>query len=361
MPQSRFFRITLGIIMVLTIIYLVHKISFVFNPIVVLVSILIVPVSISVFLYYLLRPIVHLMDKRKVNRTASVLLIYLFIALLIVLFFVAVWPPLRNQIQQFIDNVPQLINGLTFQIQELQDNKYLAMINSGSNSELTGKLTEYLNQILETISGYLSQVFSFISGFVVVVGTVPIVLYYLLKEDGRVSGLLLRLIPNRYRKEGSLVTSEIDNALSGFIAGRIISSFLLGVLSFIGYLIIGLPYPLLLALICAIFNFIPYFGPLLGAIPCVIVAFTESTTMAVWVVVIVFLSQQIEGNLIAPYVYGRTINIHPLTTVVLILISGEVGGILGMLLAIPLYMIAKIIVVKIYQIFLAKKVEEFVD
>ncbi|WP_203232077.1 AI-2E family transporter [Paenibacillus pinistramenti] len=360
MPQNTFFKTSLGIIMVLTIVYLLHKISFVFNPLVTLVSILIVPVSVSVFLYYLLRPVVHLLDRRIVNRVVSVLLIYLVIALLLTLFFLVVWPPLRNQIQEFIENVPSLINGLTAQMNEIQKSKYFLMFNSG-NPQLTSRITEYLNQLLETISGYLSQIFSFLSGFMIVVGTAPIVLYYMLKEDGRMANALVRIIPSKYRKDGKQVTEEIDSALSGFIAGRMISSFLLGVLCFIGFVIIGLPYPLMLSIICAVFNFIPYFGPLLGAIPCVIVALTESPGMVMWVIVIIFVSQQIESNLIAPYVYGRTINIHPLTTVVLILIAGEVAGILGMLLAIPLYMIVKVIVIRVYRIFLAGKVEEFVD
>ncbi|WP_223066167.1 AI-2E family transporter [Paenibacillus caui] len=360
MPQNTFFKTSLGIIMVLTIVYLLHKISFVFNPLVTLISILIVPVSVSGFLYYLLRPIIRILDRRGLHRIVSVLLIYLVIGLLLTLFFVVVWPPLRNQIQQFIDNVPSLINGLTLQMNEIQKSKYFALINTG-NSELTNRITEYTNQLLQMISGYLSHIFSFLSGFFVVVGTVPIVLYYMLKEDGKLSEMVLRFIPSKFRNDGKDVTEEIDNALSGFIAGRIISSFLLGVMSLIGFQIIGLPYPLLLASIGAIFNFIPYFGPLLGAIPCVIVAFTESPSMVVWVIVVVFVAQQIEGNLIAPYIYGKTINIHPLTTVVLILIAGEVGGILGMLLAIPLYMMAKIIVIRIYRIFLAKRVEDFVD
>jgi predicted PurR-regulated permease PerM len=360
MPQNTFFKTSLGIIMVLTVIYLLHLISFVFNPIVTLVSILIVPVSVSVFLYYLLRPVIRLMDKRRVNRVAAVLIIYLFIALLVTVFFIGVWPPLRNQIQQFIDNVPSLINGLTTQMNEVQKSKYFSMFSS-DNQQLTSRITEYTNELLQTISGYLSHFISFLSGFFIVVGTVPIVLYYMLKEDGKMSALLVRIIPSRYRRDGKYVTEEIDHALSGFIAGRIISSFLLGVLSFIGYVIIGLPYPLLLAIICAIFNFIPYFGPLLGAIPCVIVAFTESPSMVLWVIIVVFVAQQIEGNLIAPYVYGKTINIHPLTTVILILIAGEISGILGMLLAIPLYMIVKVTIIRIYRIFLAEKVEEFVD
>ncbi|AWB44778.1 AI-2E family transporter [Paenibacillus sp. CAA11] len=359
MPQKPFYRISLAIIMVLTIVYLLHKVSFVFNPLVTIVSILIVPVSVSVFLYYLLRPVVHYLDKKNVKRMLSVLLIYLVIIGLLTVFFIVVWPPLRNQIQQFINNVPNLINGLSAQFNEIQKSKYFAMINNGS--EITSKITEYINEAVSMLTASLTHFFSFISDFFIVVGTVPIILYYLLKEDGNISPALLRMVPSKFRKDGKQVSEEIDHALSGFIAGRIISSFLLGLLSFIGFLIIGLPYPLMLALVCAIFNFIPYFGPILGAIPCVIVAFTESTTMVLWVIVVVFVAQQIEGNLISPYIYGKTINIHPLTTVVLILIAGDIAGILGMLLAIPLYMMAKILVVKIYHIFLSDKVEEIVD
>ncbi|GJM80602.1 hypothetical protein HMSSN139_30980 [Paenibacillus sp. HMSSN-139] len=122
-----------------------------------------------------------------------------------------------------------------------------------------------------------------------------------------------------------------------------------------------MPYPLLLAVVGALFNFIPYFGALLGAIPCVIVAFTVSPSMVVWVIIIVVVAQQIEGNLISPYIYGKTINIHPLTTIVLLLVAGDFGGILGMILAIPIYMTLKIIVLKAHKLYFAEKIEELTE
>lgn len=356
MLQNSFFRAALGTVLVLTIIYLLHEVRFIFNPIVTFVSLLIVPVTISVFLYYLLRPVIHYLDRKRLRRTFSVLLMYLVILGLLTLFFIVVWPPLRNQIQQFLTNVPHLMKGLSQQFAEVQKSKYFAFISS-NNSEISSKITQYINQGFEMASSYVSHFFSFISDFFIVVGTVPIILYYLLKEDGKISPALLRLVPLKYKKDGRQVVEEVDDALSGFIAGRIISSFILCLFSFIGYLIIGLPYPLMLAVVCAIFNFIPYFGSLLGAIPCVIVAFTESMSMVVWVIVVIFVAQQIEGNLISPYIYRKTINIHPLTTVVLILIAGDIGGILGMLLVIPLYMMVKILVSRLYEIMLMNRFE----
>lgn len=346
--------------MLLTIIYLIYKVQFIFNPIVTLIKILIVPLTISGFLYYLLRPVVQYLEGKKMNRMMSILLIYVLFAGIITIFLMVVWPPLMKQISEFLANVPKLIEGLQSQMNEIRNNRYLSMINN-NDTNLMDKITEYVNAAIETATGYISHIFNFLNDFFIVVGTVPIMLYYMLKEDHRVTPSLVRMLPKTYRIEGEQAIHDMDTMLKGFISGRMMSAIFLAVVTFLGFWMIGLPYPLLLAIVGALFNFIPYFGPLLGAIPCVIVAFTESPSMVLWVIIIVFAAQQIENNLIAPYIYGKTINIHPLTTIILLLIAGDFMGILGMILAIPLYMILKIIVVRVYQIFLSDKVEELTD
>ncbi|AZS15075.1 AI-2E family transporter [Paenibacillus lutimineralis] len=345
-----YYRRSLGIIMALTIIYLLSKVSFIFNPIVTLVQILIVPLTISAFLYYLLRPIVIYLEEKRMNRILSILLIYLMFAGVITVFLVVVWPPLEHQITEFINNVPKLINGLQAQMNEIQENRYFSMFNE-SDLSITNKLMEYANSAIQAASGYISHVFSFLNDFVIVVGTVPIMLYYMLKEDRRVRPMLVSALPTKYREDGDQVLQEIDGMLRGFIAGRMIDAVVLTVMSLIGFWIIGLPYPLMLSLVMGLFSFIPYFGTLLGAIPSVIVAFTISPAMVIWVIVVVVVSHQIEANLISPYIYGRTINIHPLTTIILLLIAGDFAGILGMLLAIPVYMMMKIIAIRTFKVY----------
>lgn len=358
--QKPFYRISLGIIMILTIIYLLHKVNFIFNPLVTLLQILIVPLTISGFLYYLLRPIVSYLEGRKMNRMLSILLIYLLFAGVVTIFLMVVWPPLQGQLTEFMNNVPDLIDSLQSQMNEIRNNRYFSMV-SNEDTQIMDKITEFVNTGIERASGYLSHIFNFLNEFVIVVGTVPIMLYYMLKEDYRVKPSLLGMIPKRYRVDGDQVMIDMDNMLKGFIAGRMISAVLLAIMSFIGFWLIGLPYPLLLAIVGALFNFIPYFGSLLGAIPCVIVAFTVSPSMVVWVIIIVVIAQQIEGNLIAPYIFGKTINIHPLTTIILLLIAGDFAGVLGMILAIPVYMMLKIVVVKIYQLYLSSKLDDVVE
>ncbi|MGZ7441553.1 AI-2E family transporter [Paenibacillus sp. TH7-28] len=358
MMKHPFYRISLGIIMLLTIIYLLSKVSFIFIPFVTLVQILIVPLTISGFLYYLLRPVVQFLERKKWNRILSILLIYLLFAGVVTIFFMVVWPPLQKQLFEFMNNVPKLMTSLQEQMNEIRSSRYFSFVTSESSPEIMNKVTEYINSTLNAVSGYVSHVFSFLNNFVIIVGTVPIFLYYMLKEDVRVTPSLVRMLPVRYRTDGEQVIHEIDNMLKGFIAGRMISAMMLAVMGFVGFWLVGLPYPLLLAIVMALFNFIPYFGALLGAIPCVIVAFTVSPSMVLWVIIIVVVAQQVEGNLISPYIYGKTINIHPLTTIVLLLIAGDFMGILGMILAIPLYMMLKIVVIRAYLLYIAQKVDK---
>ncbi|WP_234404942.1 AI-2E family transporter [Paenibacillus bouchesdurhonensis] len=354
MLQKPFYRISLGIIMILTIILLLSKVSFIFMPVVALINILIVPVMLSGFLYYLLRPIVQFLERKNWNRMLSILTIYLLFAGVVTIFLMVVWPPLQKQVTDFLNNVPLLLREMQSQFTEIRQSKLFSMF-SNENAEISEKITEYINSVIDAATKSISHIVTFLNDFFIVVGTVPILLYYMLKQDDRVTPTLTRMLPKRYRRDGEQVIHEIDNGLKGFIAGRMISAVLLAVMGFIGFWLIGLPYPLLLAIVGALFNFIPYFGPFLGAIPCVIVAFTESPSMVLWVIIIVVVSQQIEGNLISPYIYGKTINIHPLTTIVLLLIAGDFAGILGMILAIPVYMMVKVIIVRVYQLYLSGK------
>jgi predicted PurR-regulated permease PerM len=140
-----------------------------------------------------------------------------------------------------------------------------------------------------------------------------------------------------------------------------ISTILLGVMTFAAFLIIGLPYALLLAIVLAIISFIPFIGSFLGAIPPLILAFTQSPEMALWLILAVFLCQQIQDNVLSPYIFGKTLDIHPFTTIIILLIAGSFAGLMGMLLALPVYMVFKIITQHLYQLFFAEKVQEMTE
>ncbi|GIP25214.1 UPF0118 membrane protein YueF [Paenibacillus sp. J23TS9] len=360
MLQNKYFRTCLGIIFALLIIYLGSKVSFIFNPVVLLFNIMIVPVMLAGFMYYLLRPVVNFLEKHRWPRPISILLIYLVFAGLIVLFSILVWPTLREQLINFAENAPYFVEGLQKQFEKLQQNHFISKM-IPSESDLTARVSEYLNKLITTVTNSVSNFISVVSNVVVIIATVPIVLYYMLKESSKLMPILLHLLPRKYRKEGHEALGEIDSALSNFIVGRVLLNIILGVLMYIGFLIIGLPYSLLLALISIVLNLIPYVGAIIAAVPVVIVGFIDSPSVAIWSLVVIVVAQQIQDNLLTPIIYGKQLDIHPLTTIVLLLIGGDISGILGVILAIPVYMVAKIIIVRIYNLFLSEKIDDMME
>lgn len=360
MLQSKYLRTCLSIIATLLIIYLSSKVSFLFIPIVSILNLLLVPIVLSGFLFYLLRPIVNYLDKRKINRSVSILLIYLIFTGLIVLFFILVWPTLREQIFTFIQNTPSLIEDLQKQLNKYQNTPFLSKL-IPSQSEITSNISNYVNRLISIVTDSIANLVAVVSNVVIVLATIPIILYYMLKESSKLTSKVLHLLPRRYRRDGMEVCKDIDTALSNFIVGRVLLNLILGVMMYIGFLIIDLPYSLLLALISAILNLIPYVGALLAAIPVVIVALTVSPTIAIWSLVIIIIAQQIQDNILSPVIYGKQLDIHPLTTVILLLVGAEFFGLMGVILAIPVYMIIKIIIVRIYGLFLSDKVEDIIE
>jgi predicted PurR-regulated permease PerM len=348
--QSKFLRVCTAIILVLIILYLATKVSFLLNPVVIMFRTLLIPFVVSGFFYYLLRPLVEYLSK-KVKTSIAILLIYFVVGGIATIFFAAVGPMLQTQMQTFITNVPSLVDGFVEQVNKLQENRLVAEYFTKNQVDLSAKLSEYLNHGAKAAGNYLSGLFTVMTNVVIVVTTVPIVLYYMLTDGHKASKHILSWIPHQYRHEGRQVLDEIDAALSGFIRGRIIICFLLGVMVYIGFLLIGLPYPLLLAVAAMVLNLIPYIGPIIGAVPALIVAFIESPSMIVRTLLVVIIAQQIDGNLLSPHIFGKSLDIHPLTIVVLLLVAGDVAGILGILLCIPVYLVAKIIVQHLNRLF----------
>lgn len=354
--NNKFYRICTAIILLLLIVYLGDKVNFIFSPLTSLIHIIIIPLLIAGFFYYLLRPLVDYMERHKIKRALSVLIIYVVIALILAGFSVLVWPSLREQLMNFVENAPALVTSLSDQLNALEKSNFVSRY-LPDDSNLFSRLSDVLSQGITQATNYVSGLFSVVSNLVIILATFPIMLYYMLKEGSKFGTNLTLLLPRHYRKDGEETVHEIDEALSNYIVGRVIVNVALGILMYIGFLILGLPYALLLTVVSIILNFIPYVGALLAAIPVVIVAFIESPSMAIWSLVIIVIAQQIQDNLISPYVYGKQLDIHPLTTVILLLVGADLGNILGMIIVIPLYMILKIIVRKIHYRIVEDKTE----
>ncbi|WP_421378704.1 AI-2E family transporter [Bacillus salacetis] len=351
MPEGKWFRRGYAVALILLIIYLGTLVDFIFRPITVLVTALFGPIVLGGILYYLLRPLVNFLAK-KMPRAVAILLLYLAVIGLItgVIFYVG--PILQRQINSLIDNTPDLIESFREALLNLQQNEWVSRFQNGdrfSFEDITNRLTDFLNEAASTLGSNLMNIISTITNIIVLIILIPFVLYYMLKDGNKLSGKILKLVPKKHEREGKKVLSDMDDALSSYIQGQVIVSFCVGVLVYIGYLIIGLDYSLIIAILTMLTNVIPFIGPFISAVPAVIVGFLQEPIMALWVIVVILVVQQIEGNLISPQVMGRKLDIHPLTIILLLVVAGKFAGFLGLLLAVPTYAILKVLFIHIYR------------
>lgn len=355
MPKTKPFRVGYGILLIFLIIYVGKKIDFIFQPLVVLVQTLFFPFLLAGVLYYLFRPIVLFFEKRNVARIYSILLIYLLFIGLVTLLIALVGPPLQHQITKLVENSDDLVTRLGDSLVKLQQNPFVGKYFEKQNLEtMVQDFTDYISSSATIIFTNIANFIGLLTSIVIVFVTVPFILFYMLKEGEEAPRQVLRFLPSAQRAEGKRILGDMDRAISSFIQGQVLVSFCVGVLTYVGYLIIDLDYSLLLALVSMFTNVIPFVGPLMGAIPALIVGIIDSPLMVLKVLIVIVIAQQLDGNFISPQVMGRTLNIHPLTIILLLLVAGSLGGFLGLLLAVPTYAVLKVVVSHTYRLILLR-------
>src|SRR5690606_29565707 len=218
----------------------------------------------------------------------------------------------------------------------------------GSIEEQLNDMTGQIGDRIGDVGGWvLSFIGSFISGVVTLV-LVPFFLVYLLVDHKKFVPFVSGFFSGERKKWIRKTLHDIDETLQAYIQGQLFVSFLVGIMLLIGYLIIGLEYALLLALIGMATNVIPFLGPYIAVIPAIIIALVQDPIMAVYVAIIMLVAQQIESNFITPNVMGKSLDVHPLTVITLILAAGNIAGLWGIILAVPVYAVIKTIAKNIY-------------
>ncbi|HEU4964788.1 MAG TPA: AI-2E family transporter, partial [Bacilli bacterium] len=172
---------------------------------------------------------------------------------------------------------------------------------------------------------------------------IPFLVFYMLKDLKVLERTVVAFFPRQNRREIVRLIRSIDEALGNYIRGQLMVAAAVGLGTYIGLVIVDMPYALLLALIVAITNIIPYIGPFIGAAPAILLALTVSPTMALKVAIVNLVMQQLEGNLISPLLIGRQLKLHPMLIIFALLLGGEMFGIVGLILAIPVVAVGKVI------------------
>ena len=357
MQNDRLLKFLLKVALILVIILIFNNLRDFFHPVLETFNMLITPLIISLFLYYMMRPVVRRLEKAKVHRGLMVLTVILSFVFFLVVFLIYGGNSLKNQFQnEFVNNLNKSIDIEGF----LQG--IIKFIPDGILPDNFNVTNEILNRFRNVILDFSRKFLGYVSKLGDI-GTqailIPFILFYLLKDDRIFYKKFISILPKTYITEIKEAIKNIDRVLSTYISSQLMVSFILGVLMFIGYLIIGLPNALLMAFFAMITNIIPFLGPFLGAAPAVLMAVAIDMKMVLKVIILAIVVQQAEGDLITPKIVGDKLQLHPLEVILIILISVNLFGIFGAFIGVPLYLILSIIVKAVSDIVKKRRREKY--
>lgn len=346
---------TLVVLMLFGVVFLLfNQVDFLFTPILVLVSNILMPFVIALLLYYLFSPFVDFLEKKRVKRIYGVAILFILLIGLIVLGIGLLYPLLRDQVTGFVENFPEFINAIIVSVSEWVESlpfgeEIEGLIEEGENfiASIPDNIDRYMT---DGFSG-LSAVMSSLTNVVVTIVTFPIILFFLLKDEKRFFYAVLSVVPPKWREDLIRVSYEVNSQVGAYVKGQLIIAISIGVMMFIGFTIISLEYSGVLAIIAGFTSIIPYIGPTLAFIPALVIALIDSWWMVLQLLLVWAVVQFIDGNLIEPNVMGRQLNVHPLTIIIVLLVMGDLLGLFGLIFGVPIYAIFKVIVVHFFQQF----------
>lgn len=293
---------------------------------------------ISIVIAYTLKPLRnYFCEKLHISYKKSSLLIILLLLLSFVGLIYCIVPTMLNESGNFVvmlDSIEEYILSLAarFKLDRLPIFETIYI-----------QIGEKINMILSNTSTHLVDNLIDMGENLVTLAIVPITTYYFLADSKLIYNKLLLVLPTDKRVIVKNINKNIDKILSRYILSQLLLCLIIGVLSFILLLILRVKFPLVLSIINAVANIIPYFGPIIGGVPIIFIALTGSVTKGIIAAIGVILIQQVEGNFLAPKITGDSTNMHPIIIIILLVLGDKIGGVIGMVLIVPIAVIIKVI------------------
>ena len=293
---------------------------------------------ISIVIAYTLKPLRnYFCEKLHISYKKSSLLIILLLLLSFVGLIYCIVPTILNESGNFgvmLDSIEEYILSLAarFKLDRLPIFETIYI-----------QIGEKINMILSNTSTHLVDNLIDMGENLVTLAIVPITTYYFLADSKLIYNKLLLVLPTDKRVIVKNINKNIDKILSRYILSQLLLCLIIGVLSFILLLILRVKFPLVLSIINAVANIIPYFGPIIGGVPIIFIALTGSVTKGIIAAIGVILIQQVEGNFLAPKITGDSTNMHPIIIIILLVLGDKIGGVIGMVLIVPIAVIIKVI------------------
>ena len=333
-------------------IFILSKISFLFLPVLDFLSVVMLPVILSGLLFYLLNPLVDLMEKYKINRVLAISIIFVVIAILLIWGLAVAIPNLQHQVVTFAQNVPSYLKDADKVINDLVTKRLPDDFRPQLEQVLanfSSQATSWASDISSRAVNWLSALISATSQVIVALIIMPFMLFYLLRDGKGLRDHITQFLPTKFREPVGKILTDVNQQLSNYVRGQITVAVIVAIMFIIFFKIIGLRYAVTLGISAGVLNLVPYLGSFLAMIPALVLGLIAGPIMLLKVIIVFIVEQTIEGRFVSPLILGSQLNIHPITILFVLLPSGSMFGIWGVLLGIPVYASAKVVISAIFE------------
>ena len=296
----------------------------------------ITPFFLALLFAYILRPAVKGLEKLEVDSGAAILIVYAYVFIFLSAIAVLYVPILSSQSESMVAMLSQIVKRLQY--------GFGNAVSSIKNDQMRVIVLNIIDYAGEAVSG---KVIAFFEGTAEILSVIvktalyailtPFIAYYFLRNNGAVAKRLSSWLPISERAEFIRLADSVDHLLRQFIIGYLLVSIAVSFLSAVFLWSIGLDYPVVLGLFMGMADIIPYFGPLIGAVPALAVALSYDLGTAIVTALGLFAIQQLESLVIAPRIMDRKVGLHPVTTIFAVLTGGWLFGVFGAVLAVPFF------------------------
>ena len=342
----------LVILLILLILLLFTKVSYLFEPVWQFLAIVGLPIILAGILYYLMNPTVDYLERMGINRIYSIFGLFILVVGLIVWGVVVIIPKIQEQSMSFADNLPSYLTIIENKVNEILSDPIFSQVQEqieASNEKLISSLTDIVQNLSRSTIQNLGSFFGAVATVVLAVITMPFILFYLLKDGRKLAPYFVKFLPTKMRQPSLVVLKEMNDQVSSYIRGQLTVAFAVAVMFMIGFSIIGLDYAITLGIAAGFLNLIPYLGSFLAMIPAVFLGIVGGPVLLIQVLIVFVIEQTIEGRLISPLVLGNELSIHPVTILLVLLTSGKLFGLVGVILGIPVYAAAKVVITHVFE------------
>jgi putative permease len=298
-------------------------------------------------LSYLVGPLVNILERKNVDRVFATTAIFILMGIVIGLTAWLTIPLLTDRLQVLQADAPKYLEGLTRLFRSIEG-KLAFLQRAGVHFDIGSQIQD---KLMPYTADFFTVLPNLVKKFVTVMLLAPFLAFFMIKDGRQFSRNLLALVPNNLFELTYNIYHQINDQMGQFVRARLLEAAIVGLVTWVGLMMISFPFAELLAIFAAATNLIPYLGPVIGTIPAVILALVNGASPVEMILLftVYFVAQLIDAAFIIPVVVAKIVDLHPVTVIVVIIIGAQLMGVVGMLISIPVASAFKVTVGTIFR------------